>query len=554
MGTSVDYSRRHARAWIFALLLAAVALWLPLLNHLRLEWEINEQYQYGFFVPLLAAYLAWLRWADRPSPRPLESRGLLNFTASAALIAIWLLMIVEGANQDWRLLSCLWTGLVVLVTGLGVLAVGGAPWLRHFIVPLCFIFVAVPWPMSLEMRIVSDLTSWNAAAAAEILNWLGVYAEHLGSVVRIAKADIGIDDACSGVRSVQASIMVACLFGETYRLPALARAILVGACIATGLILNLVRTLSLVWLADVRGEVTMNAWHDQIGVLALGVSWILWFLLARFASSAVHSRDGEAWIQPGGVRSETSQVEESGQHSVLPHRLPISCCLAVAGSMVLATLSVETWYGSRDAGARDAFAWTVRAPESHAVVESPIPERTRGILKYSRGTNWRWQDPSSRRWSAFHLEWEPGRTAANLARTHRPDVCLPASGRTLVEDRGVEPLGVEGATLPFRHYVFREGSEHLHVFFHLSSQGASAHPAVAASVQLTRAVRLRSVLERRRNEGQQQLEVALWGVQDADVARREFESVLVRMLVPKPQSAGARELSGKFPLRAGPGA
>ena len=44
------------------------ALWLVLCRHLSGEWAINEQYNYGWFVPFFCAYLFWLRWEDRPEP------------------------------------------------------------------------------------------------------------------------------------------------------------------------------------------------------------------------------------------------------------------------------------------------------------------------------------------------------------------------------------------------------------------------------------------------------------------------------------------------------
>src|SRR4029450_10891824 len=52
-----------------ALVVAAIgALWFILLRQLSNEWSINEQYSYGWFVPFLALFLFWLRWADRPDP------------------------------------------------------------------------------------------------------------------------------------------------------------------------------------------------------------------------------------------------------------------------------------------------------------------------------------------------------------------------------------------------------------------------------------------------------------------------------------------------------
>src|SRR5205823_3058179 len=41
-------------------------LWAVLFRHLSSEWSLNEQYSYGWFVPIFAAYLFWLRWEDRP--------------------------------------------------------------------------------------------------------------------------------------------------------------------------------------------------------------------------------------------------------------------------------------------------------------------------------------------------------------------------------------------------------------------------------------------------------------------------------------------------------
>jgi Transmembrane exosortase (Exosortase_EpsH) len=46
--------------------LALAALWFILCRHLSGEWSVNDQYNYGWFVPFFALYLFWLRWEDRP--------------------------------------------------------------------------------------------------------------------------------------------------------------------------------------------------------------------------------------------------------------------------------------------------------------------------------------------------------------------------------------------------------------------------------------------------------------------------------------------------------
>src|SRR6202021_2434857 len=61
--------------------------WLLFFNELRGEWEVNEQYSYGFLVPFLGASLFWLRWPDRPAASP---KGTPGIVAVGAMLALFL--------------------------------------------------------------------------------------------------------------------------------------------------------------------------------------------------------------------------------------------------------------------------------------------------------------------------------------------------------------------------------------------------------------------------------------------------------------------------------
>ena len=58
------HSRLHLGVALTVLFLAA--LWFGLCRELSGEWSVNEQYNFGWFVPFFALYLFWLRWQDRP--------------------------------------------------------------------------------------------------------------------------------------------------------------------------------------------------------------------------------------------------------------------------------------------------------------------------------------------------------------------------------------------------------------------------------------------------------------------------------------------------------
>ncbi|MEM9227663.1 MAG: archaeosortase/exosortase family protein, partial [Verrucomicrobiota bacterium] len=54
-------------------LLVIGAFWSIFYYQLSYEWSVSEQYSYGFFVPFVGLYLAWLHWQDRPLPAPAKT-------------------------------------------------------------------------------------------------------------------------------------------------------------------------------------------------------------------------------------------------------------------------------------------------------------------------------------------------------------------------------------------------------------------------------------------------------------------------------------------------
>ncbi len=182
-----------------------------------------------------------------------------------------------------------------------------------------------------------------------------------------------------------------------------------------------------------------------------------------------------------------------------------------------------------------SFSWTVQWPGDLAAMrEVQIPHQTWRLMKFTSGTNRTWQDEQGNPWSAYYLEWAPGRTAQMLAQVHRPDVCLPAAGKTLVAERSTQIFTVHGVSFPFRHYVFDDGGKPLHVYFSLQtmdSAGGGGDSRLAPYNGLQLENRLALIRERRRNRGQQQLELGVWGIEDEAEAAAALLRHLERIVV-----------------------
>ena len=512
-GSKVFAWRLLATAGVLAL------LWLEVINQLKAEWSLNPQYGYGWSVPFLALYLLWRRWPHRPAPAPPPRKlpGRL-LPAAAAVICAFLflpLRFVAEANPDWRLISWAFT-LVVIALTLGCLfLMGGLPWLRHFAFPIVFFLVAVPWPMHLEQVVVQNLMRAVTGINVALLNVVGIPALQLGNVIEVGAGLIGIEEACSGVRSLQAALMVSLFLGELYAFKIRPRILLGAAGALLAFFCNLVRTALLVWIGTRNGTKAIEAWHDPAGLTILSVCllglWLLCLLLLRNTNSAI----------------ESSHVDVNSAPRPLPWPLlaglGIWICFAEAG--------VQTWYALHQQIATNT-RWAVQWPVSESRYKSvSIPPEAESLLRYSEGGGGKWEAADGQLWMMYFFRWFPGRTAALFVKNHRPDICLPASGLVLHRESGIRLLQINGANLPIRSYRFDDNGTPLHVFYCYWDGRSSYENATAAEQEdWTARGRLRAAIRGRREIGAQMLELAVWGYQDDGAADRALQRELERII------------------------
>ncbi len=124
-------------------------------------------------------------------------------------------------------------------------------------------------------------------------------------MIRISDGVVGVNEACSGVRSLQTALMIGLLFGELKRLTVWCRIALVAAAAGIAFVANCGGQLFLVWIATQRGVSAVDRWHDTAGYAILGAVFLgtvgVAALLARKAGSA----EGEAEI--GGQEATVSE-------------------------------------------------------------------------------------------------------------------------------------------------------------------------------------------------------------------------------------------------------
>jgi exosortase len=500
--------RQRNPAIIFTLVVGAVC-WGFVFNVLRVDWSINPQYHYGWFVPLLALGLFRLRWTTRPAIAPLHSLRTVVLLATGSLALLLPIRLVEEANPEWRLVQWIHALQMVLVTLCALYYAGGRPWVRHFLFPVCFLLVAVPWPVPLEQPLVQNLMRAVAGVTVELVNLLNIPAVQYGNVIQINSGLVGIDEACSGVRSLQTAFFICLFLGELYRFSWTRRLMLLLLGFLTALICNVGRTFYLVYTASHHGIDRLHAVHDTAGQIVLVVT-ILGIL-------------GIAYLLRRPLTITPTTAAPSARSLPFPI---VAACLAWA---LLTEVATEAWYRLHETQTLENARWSVTWPAVESAESVPLDSGLQTMLRFNDGRAETWKDDSGNHWQAFFFRWEPGRNSAQLATAHTPDICLRGAGYELSSDLGVRTVPVKDINLPFRQYVFTHGSRPLHVFY-CRWEDQTTRSTGDLGEDGSKGSRFRAVLAGHRHLGQQVLEVAVNGVETPEDALAAFTNQLPQLV------------------------
>jgi exosortase len=496
--------------WIVAFTIFAT--WGNLLRHLAGHWAGNPQYAYGWSVPVLMAMLLWRAWVDRPPARPENpgptSLALASVLALAALPAELLL----GVTPDWRLAQWTLAGSVVGLTLVGVRWVGGPAWVRHFAIPLAFIFLAVPWPVAVELAVIRQLTDLAATGTVAVLDLCGTPVVRHGDVLEIGAGSLGVEAACSGVRSFQGMLMISVFLGQLRRFAPGRRMLLVAIGVLVAFVGNVARASLLAWVADRDGLAAVERWHDPTGFAVLGFGVVMLALITA------------RW--PRGVLSPEAPAD-GGAPSPCGRRAMV----AVGMWMVCVIVAVELWY--RTASPVAVPWWRIEWPVERSHFTTVPTEEEARALQFDEGGGASWSERDGSEWTVFFFRWHPGGTTSRmLARFHQPTVCLPASGLRLVREGPSFIIREAGAELRFHDYLFATADRTMRVFYCVWEDRPPALADAGVPGAWTPRERFRAVLRRQRELGQQTLEIGITGLADDAEARAKFERLLRPLLRP----------------------
>jgi exosortase len=293
-------------------------------------WKLRDEYAFGFIVPLFVAYVLFERWpriwkglvgdisGEVSGMEPREGglgrlAGIFLTVLSVVMVGGGLLSFLAGvlyrAMEGQNLISSnfLAFGYANILLGTVFLysderADGTRNSIRErWSIALLFLFPAVIWMLSVPMfsavhkGISTFLMNKVAVVVYHSFDLLGYAIVREGSVLRLPLGDVGVEDACSGIRSLTACLFAGSFLGAVYFDRFWKKAFLVGTAMFFAFFNNILRSLFLTAWAYAKGPtgldshvvlfgIDMGNVHDFTGWVVLGLTVVCLLALVKVFS------------------------------------------------------------------------------------------------------------------------------------------------------------------------------------------------------------------------------------------------------------------------------
>ncbi len=252
-----------AIVWFGALLIAA---YFPVLRQLVQQWSNDEDVSHGFFVPLVAGFIAWQRREQILAMDYKSAWWGLGVMAWAALQGYVGMLGAELFLQR--------TSLLIALVGL-LLVVGGTKLVRALAFPLLLLPFMVPIPAVIYNQITFPLQLLASQVAESTLAFLGFPVLRDGNVLELASQRLSVVEACSGIRSLLSLSFLALVYAYFFDKNVWMRGVLLAATVPVAIVANSGRVTITGILSEINPELAQGFFHSLEGFVIFAIALVL---------------------------------------------------------------------------------------------------------------------------------------------------------------------------------------------------------------------------------------------------------------------------------------
>ncbi len=266
-------------------------------------WRVKEDYSFGWLVPLFVAFVIHDRWAKisaavaacaaAGSPRAAGGqKWLLRVAVGASLLFGALMFLLgsfyrAGAGTSQPGTLAITMGAVALVLPLLFVNAPESPAPSDgsvftdarvrltglFLFPALVWLVSAPMVSAVEMQVNLALLRYIVTAVATVFDILGLPLEQQGNVLALPTGNVGVEDACSGIRSLTGCLFAGSFLAAVFLDKLWKKIALVSSALVLALVTNLGRSLFLTaWAYRYGPHAIEGTVHDAAGYAVLGLT------------------------------------------------------------------------------------------------------------------------------------------------------------------------------------------------------------------------------------------------------------------------------------------
>jgi exosortase len=267
--------------WFGALLILCYA---PILYRMGVQWATDENMGHGFFVPLVAGYIAWQRRHILATiPRRSSGWGLflVIFAAVEALVA------TLGAELFTARLA-----FIIALVGV-ILYLGGREWVKALAFPLALLLFMIPIPTIIYAALTLKLQTLASQLGEALISMMGIPVLRSGNTLILASQTLDIAEACSGIRSLLSLGFLSLVYAYFADKRPWMRWALLAATVPIAIGANGIRVALTGVMSNMDTKLAQGMYHETEGYIVFLVALVALIIVHR-AISLLAARAGKS--------------------------------------------------------------------------------------------------------------------------------------------------------------------------------------------------------------------------------------------------------------------
>ncbi len=391
-------------------ILFIAAYYVPLKSMVNIWWE-NEDYSYGFLIPLASAYLLWEKRKTLGGIPIRSAWGILPMLVLFILISLYGIL---GSSGNVSMPSI--PILIILFTGFCF----GIESVKRLILPLGFLILMVPVPAVIERHIGLHLKAMSSRLGGAFISLFNIPVHVSGNIVDLGVTQLQVVDACSGLRYIFPLLALGILYAYFFEKVVWKRLFCVLVTIPLGALINALRIGVTGILTEMIGpKIAEGFFHGFSGWVLFVFAFIMLFLISRllavFSPKVGVSKDSSTPM-PG--HAATSAVERQKTTAAFFFSVVVLSCVAVL-SLSTGTMPAVAIEGGIQGFPLLIGEWKGR----HEIVDPDIVKESGAEEAFSG-----YFINGSGKEVSLYMGYRSTAFLANENFFHSPTVCIPLSG------------------------------------------------------------------------------------------------------------------------------